>query len=36
VTWGIGTAQELQDAGAGRLIATPAELPATADILLAE
>jgi phosphoglycolate phosphatase len=36
VTWGIGTAEELQDAGADRLIATPAELPATAAILLAD
>jgi phosphoglycolate phosphatase len=34
VTWGIGTAEELQDAGADRLIATPAELPATAAVLL--
>jgi phosphoglycolate phosphatase len=33
-TWGIGTAEELQDAGADRLIATPAELPAAAAVLL--
>jgi phosphoglycolate phosphatase len=36
VTWGIGTAEELNAAGADRLIATPAELPATAAILLAQ
>ena len=36
VTWGIGTPDELQTAGADRLIATPAELPATAAILLAQ
>jgi phosphoglycolate phosphatase len=36
VTWGIGTAEELDTAGADRLIATPAELPATAAILLAD
>jgi phosphoglycolate phosphatase len=34
VTWGIGTSEELQDAGADRLIATPEELPATAAVLL--
>jgi phosphoglycolate phosphatase len=34
VTWGIGTAEELQDAGANRLIATPAELPAAAAVVL--
>jgi phosphoglycolate phosphatase len=36
VTWGIGTAEELNTAGADRVIAAPAELPATAAILLAE
>jgi phosphoglycolate phosphatase len=36
VTWGIGTLQELEVAGADRLIATPAELPATAAILLGQ
>jgi phosphoglycolate phosphatase len=34
VTWGIGTAEELEDAGADRLIAAPAALPATAAVLL--
>jgi phosphoglycolate phosphatase len=34
VTWGIGTRQELEDAGADRLIDSPAELPATAAVLL--
>jgi phosphoglycolate phosphatase len=34
VTWGIGTPEELRGAGADRLIATPAELPATAAVLL--
>jgi phosphoglycolate phosphatase len=28
VTWGIGTAEELRDAGADVLVSTPAELPA--------
>jgi phosphoglycolate phosphatase len=36
VTWGIGTSEELRDAGADRLIATPAELPATASVLLGQ
>jgi phosphoglycolate phosphatase len=36
VTWGIGTLDELQSAGADRLIATPAELPGTAAILLGQ
>ena len=36
VTWGIGTAEELSTAGAGRLIATPAELPGAASVLLAQ
>jgi phosphoglycolate phosphatase len=36
VTWGIGTLDELQTAGADRLIAAPSELPATAAILLAQ
>jgi phosphoglycolate phosphatase len=34
VTWGIGTPEELEGAGADRLVTTPAELPATAAILL--
>jgi phosphoglycolate phosphatase len=36
VTWGIGTAEELEDAGADRLIATPKELAETASVLLAQ
>jgi phosphoglycolate phosphatase len=36
VTWGIGTLDELQSAGADRLIARPAELPGTAAILLGQ
>jgi phosphoglycolate phosphatase len=36
VTWGIGTPDELHTAGADRLIAAPAELPATAAILLGQ
>jgi phosphoglycolate phosphatase len=34
VTWGIGTREELSTAGADRLIATPAELPSAAAVLL--
>jgi phosphoglycolate phosphatase len=36
VTWGIGTPLELHEAGADRLIDDPAELPATAAVLLGE
>jgi phosphoglycolate phosphatase len=35
VTWGIGTSEELTEAGADALIASPAELPRTVAVLAA-